>query len=474
VQWSYDLLDDDEKQLLNRCSVFAGGFDLDTAIAITGDPQAQRARQAETPVTALDRYAVLDRLDALVRKSLVTTDQSSGNTRYGLLETIRQFAEDQHAATGASDHVRTTHARYYAERCAEMLDVWNGPRQRDSYDWLDLELDNLRSAFRWATDRRDLDTASTVAITTTFIGYFTQQYEPITWVEELLEAARASDHPSLAALTVMACLCANTGRIDDAVRHSDAALLLVDDPRYDPPPFDCIGYWMAQARSYTGQPDMIVDFAQRDIERTGDALVLARSCVVYGLTISGRGDEATAIAGDVVAAAEATTNPGQLAMALSCYGFALRRTDPVRAMKALRRGLDIAVGSGNRFWTNVCAAWLASLEADHGDPRSALDLFSQSIKGYHDAGSIHQNTDPMAGLAVVFDRIGHHEAAAVLAGYTKNTLNYYAEMGGVADHLRGVLGPDRYEALTHQGATMPAADAVRYALAEIDLARGEL
>jgi predicted ATPase/class 3 adenylate cyclase len=90
VQWSYDLLDDAERTLLNRCSVFAGGFDLAAAVAVGGAGE-------------LDDYAVLDLLDALVRKSLLTADRGERHTRYGMLETIRQFAEDQLAAAGTSD-----------------------------------------------------------------------------------------------------------------------------------------------------------------------------------------------------------------------------------------------------------------------------------------------------------------------------------------------------------------------------------
>ena len=83
VQWSYDLLDDDEKALLARCSVFAGGFDLAGACAVAGSD---------------DEFATLDLLDALVRKSLLVADRSSGRTRFSMLETIRQFAEEQLAA----------------------------------------------------------------------------------------------------------------------------------------------------------------------------------------------------------------------------------------------------------------------------------------------------------------------------------------------------------------------------------------
>ena len=81
VAWSYDHLDDEEKSLLERCSVFAGGS-ISKVLA-------------RWPESSPDDYAVLDLLDALVRKSLVVADRSSGRTRYSMLETIRQFAEEQ-------------------------------------------------------------------------------------------------------------------------------------------------------------------------------------------------------------------------------------------------------------------------------------------------------------------------------------------------------------------------------------------
>src|ERR1700751_1748149 len=85
VSWSYDHLEEPEKALLDRCSVFAGGFDLESACAVMGSG---------------DEFAILDLLDALVRKSLLIADRSSGRTRFSMLETIRQFAEEQLVARG--------------------------------------------------------------------------------------------------------------------------------------------------------------------------------------------------------------------------------------------------------------------------------------------------------------------------------------------------------------------------------------
>ena len=139
VAWSYDLLDDTEKALLDRCSVFAGGFDLESACAVAGSD---------------DDFATLDLLDALVRKSLLVADRSSGRTRFSMLRTtIRQFAEDQLVAGGAASEVRAAHSRYFATRETDILALWDSPHQRDAYDWFTVELANLRTAFRWAGSR---------------------------------------------------------------------------------------------------------------------------------------------------------------------------------------------------------------------------------------------------------------------------------------------------------------------------------
>ncbi|MGD1109744.1 MAG: recombinase family protein [Mycobacterium sp.] len=187
VVWSYDLLDDTGKVLLERCSVFAGGFDLESACAVMGSD---------------DDFAALDLLDALVRKSLLVADRSSGRTRFSMLETIRQFAEEQLVARGEASEIRAAHSRYFAGREADIMALWDSPRQRDAYDWFTVELANLRIAFRWAADQGDLDVAAPIASYAGWLGVGVQTLEPIAWAEELIEPARTVDHPRLAFLYV--------------------------------------------------------------------------------------------------------------------------------------------------------------------------------------------------------------------------------------------------------------------------------
>ena len=209
---------------------------------------------------------MLDLLDALVRKSLLVADRSSGRTRFSMLETIRQFAEEQLVAGGEADEVRTAHARYFAGRETDILALWDSPRQREAYEWLTVEMANLRTAFRWAADHGDLDTAATIAHYAAFVGFWGEQHEPIRWAEELIEPARAVQHRRLAQLYAMAALCFTSGRIDDAVGYAAAGQEAVTSGRFDEVRKD-VEASIGSPYSAIGQPERWVEWCRTVIAR---------------------------------------------------------------------------------------------------------------------------------------------------------------------------------------------------------------
>ena len=86
-------------------------------------------------------------------------------------------------ASGEATEVRAAHARHFAGRENEIMALWDSPRQREAYTWFTTELANLRTAFRWAADHADLDTAATIATYAAFLGLWLENYEPTTrWV----------------------------------------------------------------------------------------------------------------------------------------------------------------------------------------------------------------------------------------------------------------------------------------------------
>jgi predicted ATPase len=461
MAWSYDLLDDTEMTVLDRCSVFAGGFDLQSACAVAGSDD-------------LDEYAILEVLDALVRKSLLVTERSSGGTRFSMLETIRQFAEEQLVARGEASEIRAAHSRYFAGREADIMALWDSPRQREAHDWFTIELANLRTAFRWAADQGDLDVAATIATYAGWLGAGVQTYEPIAWAEELIEPAGAVDHPRLTFLYVIASMCYTTGRIEAAVRYSDAGQIVLGRSR-EALPYAIEGMLGALYLAI-GQPERLAELCRAQLARRRDTHVHIRAYLVTALAVAGSGGEAMDSADGLIEAAEATGNPSLLAFALGAYGAAFRDADPVGALNALGRGLVIAQDSGNRAVASALALFLARLEAEHGATVSAFDHLTLAIRNYHDSGDTTTIRVPLASLAALFDRLGRYEPAATIAGFALSPIaaTTVPEITTAITHLREVLGDPAYEALARKGETMTTAAMATYAYDQIDQARTEL
>jgi hypothetical protein len=439
--------------------VFAGGFRLDAACAVGG---------------CGDDLATLDVLDALVRKSLLVADRSSGRTRFSMLETIRQFAEEQLVASGSAEEARTAHARYFAECETDVLTMWDSPQQREAYIWFTFELANLRTAFRCAADHHDLDVAAPIVTYAAFLGFWVGQYEPIAWAEELIQPARDSNHPRLGSLYVMASLCWMAGRIDDGVRYGDAAQTVLASSSHEPP-YGVAG-WLGAPYLAIGRPEQWAELCRSELARRHDLHVQIWACLVYALTFAGSGAEAAVAANGLIEAAEASANPCMLSFALCAFSFAVRRADPVRALDACRRGLGIAQDSGNRFNESSLALSMASLEADHGDTRSALDHVTLAIRNYYDSGNTSSMRSPLAILVALLDRLGRCEPAATIAGFALSPLSAAAApvITTAIIHLRAVLGDQTYESLARNGETMTTAAMATYAYDQIDQSRAEL
>jgi predicted ATPase/class 3 adenylate cyclase len=459
VAWSYDHLDEPERALLDRCSVFAGGFDLESACAVMGSD---------------DDFATLDLLDALVRKSLLVADRSAGRTRFAMLETIRQFAEEQLVASGDAVTVRTAHAQHFAGREADILALWDSPRQREAYAWFTTELANLRTAFRWAADSGDLDDAATIATYAGFLGELLENYEPITWAEELIEPARAVNHPRLAFLYAMASQCFLAGRIEEAVRYGDAGQTVLGSGRGEVP-FGLEGMLRGPYLA-TGEPERSVQWCRAQLARGRDTHAFTRASLVFALMFAGHGDEARAAATGLIDAAEATRNPWALSFVLFTYGFAFSDADSVRALDAVRRGLVVAQDSGNRYTETLLAGTLARLEAEHGDTASAFDHLTLAIRNCHDAGNTTTMRSALAVLAALFDRLARYEPATTIAAFAFNplTTTSFPEFTAAITHLRGVLGEQTYESLARKAEPMTTAAMATYAYDQIDQARAEL
>lgn len=464
VQWSYELLDDEERTLLNRCSVFAGGFDLAAAVSVGGAGD-------------FDEFAVLDLLDSLVRKSLLAVETSRGPARYTMLETIRQFCEEQLANTSVLETTLDRHAEYFAAGAETNFDQWASPDQHAAMKWYDAELANLRSGFMWAADHGDLDAAATIAGKVAFTAVFCESYEPIGWCEELLAPAEAQQHRLLRYLYVGAGLCAFAGRPEEALEYGRIGLALAAEPHFDEVPHELERGMFATGYIFTGQPEAFIEIARAMRDGPNDDLVGGTCGLVWTLATIGEYDEAMSLADEMLVSAEATGVPWSITYALSAYGRAFSQAEPEKALSALREGVRVARESGNRLWEAVCSRELAGLEAKNGDALTALDSFEQVIDAFHKTGDTANLAPTLGHLAVFLDRTGRPSQAAILHGAATRhpaALAIVAELTTVAKHLRAALGEADCSRLTSEGAAMDTAEAVEFAHVEIRRMRDEL
>jgi predicted ATPase/DNA-binding SARP family transcriptional activator len=152
VDWSWELLDEDERYVLGRLSVFAGGCDLAAAEAVCGP-------------------AALEALGSLVDKSLVVAAPSEGSAagtggemRYRLLETVVEYARERLDETGSRPAAERAHLTYYRELVRATDPLLRGAGQRAAIGLLELEYENIRTALRYAVAERDEQEALCLAL----------------------------------------------------------------------------------------------------------------------------------------------------------------------------------------------------------------------------------------------------------------------------------------------------------------------
>ncbi len=140
MDWSYHMLNEQEQILLQRLSVFAGGWTLDAVDAICGDE-------------GMEDWEVADLLTSLVDKSLVIFESQGERMRYRLLETVRQYAEDRLAEGSRRADTRRRHAIYFLTWAEDVEPRLHGPDQPAWLDCMEEEHDNLRASLDWGIEQ---------------------------------------------------------------------------------------------------------------------------------------------------------------------------------------------------------------------------------------------------------------------------------------------------------------------------------
>jgi predicted ATPase/DNA-binding CsgD family transcriptional regulator/class 3 adenylate cyclase len=328
VDWSHALLSEPEKTLFRRLAVFMGGFDSTAAQVVTGDCDID----------------VLDQLGSLVDKSLVIAKVSRDRTRYQLLETVRLYAQEKLAESGEADAVRSRQRQHYLGLAIQFDAAANtGNEQR--IELVEAEIDNLRAAFSWSCERRDIEEALQLASSLQPLWLTRGRIrEGLAWLDAVLTEATTHGLEVTAALQARAMadkatLVAWIGATNslELAEHSLAIARTVDDPAL------IARALTACVTAAAFNPEVIQPYFN-------EAVTLAR--------VLGDDWRLSQILG---------------AGALAAYA----KGDPIAARAVAEEGRELADAIGDGFISRRCRWCLAWTQSVMGAPGSAAVQFQQ-------------------------------------------------------------------------------------------------
>jgi non-specific serine/threonine protein kinase len=404
LDWSYDLLTEEERAILRCLSVFAGGWTLEDAEGVLGKDDAgpmndelkrpeaasgsllhpssvagtpDRGESPAPPDRLLRRSEeVLQHLERLVDKSLVAFEWSHG-PRYSMLEFVRQYAEDKLRESGEWEYYRTRHRDWFVRFATDAYEAYRAFEAR-WLDRLDVELDNLRSALQWSIERVDGEDALRLCCGLMRLWDMRgRSTEGRTWFDRALAIGDGAPGALRGrALHDAGTLAQNQGDFERAMRLYDEGL---------------------PARRAAGDERGTA----QTLRRMGDVALRV-----------GRYDEAEASYVESLALYRAVDHKLGIGLALGQLGMvALARDDPARAAALYGESLEVLRPLGHKLTLAVTLHNLGEVEHRLGNFERAVELLEESLEEARESGYKGLIAMSTAALSAVATDVGEYERA---------------------------------------------------------------
>lgn len=471
IDWSYDLLDEDERAMMRRLAVFVGGCTLSAAEFVFADDAQEGAD-------------VLDLISRLVDKSLVQVDDSHMTTRYRMLETVRQYAREKLLESGEGEHLRNRHAKWF---CLESQSIrrrhhearWNSEVRREF-----AEMDNLRSALDWAIccPEEGADALWLAIGLCTVCLSSDRLMEGRERAAEVLAAVDAERHEPLVGklLTVASMLAWMCGDFNQCREMSDRAAEILERHEDDCELVYLYGVMTMVRRAQNDRSGMESVALKRiaAAERTAHPVMLAEALRGKGIWLDfvGRHNEAhTALMESLAYSRKSGYELGE-AQVWNCLGEIAREMgDYEEAARYYEKGLAIFEHSDVSWAIQMVELNLAYCCLELGWLERAATLLFQGIQRNLEFVNRAGLQLGLAGVASLLARRGEHANAARLFGAS---MEVEKAMGGgpvgadrrdydrIRDFIRSTSG-DRFESLLSEGRALGQDAACRLAISEL-------
>ena len=405
VDWSYDLLFDDERRLFNRLAVFARGCELTAAEAVCADDHVPAGE-------------ILDVVSRLVDKSLVTASDAAGETRFTQSQTLWQYGRECLDESGEVNAMRARHAEYYRQMAKEAHEGLRGATAPMWRDRLTPEVANLRAALDWFIAIGDADAALALASGMAWLWWINTDFaEGARWLADALgtEGPRRGELAATAHSWHGYCVGMSSSPAAGAIECEQAVadLRASDGPGGLANGLVFCAAVLVRAHEFERSLELLAE-AHDLLQAVGHGWLLAAHDLIlaWNLASLGRLEDAESAARSSVKRCDAE---GEVLLVVSplnsLAGIAAARGDLGAASAAYEALLERCRATGQRLFVPFSLLALARLRARQGDDTLADRLYDEAIAcGFNPWLS----ADAMVGQAAVARRLGDLTRARAL------------------------------------------------------------
>jgi predicted ATPase len=464
IDWSFQLLTEPEQALLGRLTVFAGGCTLEAVEAVCGGE-------------GIDPDAVFELLASLVARSLLMAEEHGSQTRYRLLETIRQYGGEHLGQAGETERWRARHAGYYAGLLGRVREHAHDASQEVFWAVrLGAERDNLLAAWSWAISTGNVDTAFSI-----LAGFAPAEvrttYPLVLDGETALELPGAAEHPgyplALAVSALFASTRADVTDADELCRRAAEANARQATPEWRVEATVCAA--RTNVATTTGALADAARFAEQaaGIARAGgdlaDAsveLTIAAGCHL----LINNAPAAVPLATEALALARQIGAPALVATGLLAVGVAVGGTDPDQARACLRESRELSTALGHQ--SAIDLVWATAIAFLVGDQAATLELGRGAIRGLRWTG--RSRTGPLLYMIAGALLTSRPDAAAIIQGAAKAHGVESPLFAVLNSAITASLGDERARELRARGADMDWDQVLAYTIAQTTMALNDL
>jgi predicted ATPase len=461
IAWSYDLLSEPEKTLHRRLTVFVDGFNLAAAEAVA------------TRNLDLDLF---DGLETLTSQSLLRQAEADGDARFYLLETIREFGQEQLAASGERDEIERAHAAYFRRLAEDAEPRLVTAQSKEWLDRLDRDHDNLRAALSWFADH---DGEGGLRLATSLREFWTtrgNQVEARRWLERFLAAAPSQTRLRSQALQTLARIIVTTPESPELLEEALAIERALGDK---------VG--IARTLALLGRGRLLLQDYERARPNVAEALALANETGDKRARASalreqamleqtdGRNPEAERLLAEALELERQIGDPHEITRALGLLGNLARlRGDYARAEQLFEEAEAITRRIGDRPLLAWAQYSLGNLVRIRGDLARARALLRDSLVTSAEIGDRYFAAGALQFLGVLEVHAGQFDRGTRLMGAADNvpTLRGMLDADELIDWDAGLaaartaLSPPAFKAAWAEGQAMTLEQAIAFALRE--------